>query len=130
MMRMAENTEIMPDEKFALGLLTDHLTSCGKPGFQCKINANDPPDLIVSWEHGERWGVEVTRAYQQVDQIGNAETVSSEDVGAFLRAFGNTLGEESEGKRHRDYVLYLEGPGPFSSWKQSASKQRWKKETK
>jgi hypothetical protein len=74
--------------------------------------------------------VEVARAYQQVDQIGRAEVVSSEEVSAFLRAFGNELAKETEGKRSRDYSLYLEGPGLLSSWKRSVSRQRWKKETK
>ena len=127
---MAENTDAKPDERFALGLLINHLTSCGESGFQCKCNANDPPDLIITRKHGERWGVEVARAYQQVEQIGRAEVVSSESVGAFLRAFGNELAGETEGKRLRDYALYLESPGPFSSWKRSIPRQQWKEKTK
>jgi hypothetical protein len=127
---VAENTDAKSDERFALGLLIDHLTTRGESGFQCKCNANDPPDLIITWKHDERWGVEVARAYQQVSQIGKAEVVSSESVVAFLRAFGNELAEETDDKRHRDYILSLEGPDPFSSWKRSVSRKRWKKETK
>jgi hypothetical protein len=125
--RVVENTDAKSDEGFALGLLIDHLTTRGESGFQCKCNANDPPDLIITWKHDERWGVEVARVYQQVEQIGRAEVVSSESVGAFLRAFGNELAKETEGKRLRDYALHLEGPGPFSSWKRAVPRQRWKK---
>ena len=88
---MTEDVGGRSDDRFALGLLIDHLTTRGETDFQCEINTNDPPDLIITWKHRERWGVEVTRAYQQVDQIGKAETVSSEDVGAFLRAFSSEL---------------------------------------
>jgi len=102
---MPENTGTKSDERFAFGLLMDHLTGRGETDFQCEINTNDPPELIVTWMQGERWGVEVTRAYQQVDQIGTAETVSSEDVGAFLRTFATKLAEETDDKRHRDYLL-------------------------
>jgi hypothetical protein len=127
---IVEDVATKSDERFALGLLIDHLTTHGEAGSQCKCNANDPPDLIITWKHDERWGVEVARAYQQVPQIGKAEVVSSESIVAFLRAFGNELGEETDDKRHRDYLLSLEGPGPFSSWKRSVSRKRWKKETK
>ena len=108
---MTENTAAKSDEKFALGLLMDHLKTYGKAGFQCKCNPNDPPDLIITWKHGGRWGVEVVRAYQQVSQIGKTEVVSSESVVAFLRAFGNRLGKETEGIRRRGYTLHLECPG-------------------
>ncbi len=127
---MTEDAAAKSDEIFALGLLMDHLTTRGDAGFQCNCNANDPPDLIITWKNDRQWGVEVARVYQQVDQIGRAEIVSSESVNVFLRAFGNELARETAGKRHRDYTLYLEGPGPFSSWKRSVSSRRWKKQTK
>ena len=56
-------------------------------------------------------GVEVARAYQQVNEIGKAQAVSSEEVGAFLRSFGSKFAAGTEGRRHRAYTLYLEGPG-------------------
>ena len=91
--------------------------------------ANDPPDLVVTWETGTRWGLEVTRAYQQVEAIDKATPVSSEHVAAHLQTFAKTLGETAEPIRRRGYSLYLEGPGPFSSWKQTVSFKKWKKAT-
>ena len=54
----------VPDERFACGLLSDHLTMRGIAGFQCAVNVKDPPDLVVNWDNGAQWGVEVTRTYQ------------------------------------------------------------------
>jgi len=101
--------------------------------FRCNINAKDPPDLIITWKHGERWGVEITRTYQQVRKIGKAENISSKEVSEPMRAFGDELGKETENERRYDYTLYLEGPGSFSSWKPSDFGQpwkSWKKETR
>lgn len=130
---MTQGAEANTDESFALDLLEGHLTSRGASEFQCDKNLNDPPDLVVTWESGERWGVEVTRAYQQVEQIGKANavsSVSSQQESAFLRAFAEKLGEEVEDIRERDYILYLEGLGPFNRWKRPVSRKRWKKETR
>ena len=126
---MTENAKANLDERFALELLRNHLITFGAIEFQCEVNTNDPPDLVVTWKTGTRWGVEVTRAYQQVEAIDTTASVSSEQVAAPLRAFAERLGESTEPIRSRGYSLYLEGPGPFSSWEQSASFRKWKKDT-
>ena len=126
---MTENAEANLDEGFALELLKNYLIEHGATEFQCEVNANDPPDLVVTWETGTRWGVEVTRAYQQVEAIDKATPVSSEHVAAHLRTFAKTLGETTEHIRRRGYSLYLEGPGPLNSWKQTVSFKKWKKAT-
>ena len=115
------------DERIACDLLVDHLTKFETTEFRCEVNSNDPPDLVVTWKTGTRWGVEVTRAYQQVEAIDEARFVSSEHVAARLWAFAERLGETTEPIRSRDYILYLEGPGPFSSWEQPSSFKKWKK---
>jgi hypothetical protein len=127
---MTQNTVVESDESVALGLLKDHITARSEVGFSCDPNDNDPPDLIVTWEHGKRCGVEVSRTYQQVSQIGKPEVVSSASVVAFLQAFGNRLGKETEGRRHREYTLDLECPGPFSSWRRPVPKQEWTEKVK
>jgi hypothetical protein len=124
-----KSTDPMSDEAFALELLQAHLTNLGESGCRCEINKNDPPDLVVTWERGEQWGVEVTRTYQQVQQIGKSGIVSSEEVGAPLRRFAEELEGKSEGMRRRDYTLCLEGPGPFNAWKRSVPLKQWKKNT-
>ena len=117
------------DERFACGLLRDHLTKCGASGFQCKVNEADPPDLVVTWENGAQWGVEVTRTYQQVASFDGGEPVSSEQIAATLRNFAEQLGKKTQGIRKCGYTLSLEGPGRFSSWKSPVSKKRWREET-
>jgi hypothetical protein len=118
-----------PSETFALKLLKEHLTTQGESGCQCEINKNEPPDLIITWDCGERWGVEVTHAYQQVEQIGKPGTVSSESIFAFLQKFAEELEEEFKPICRRNYLLFLEGPGLFSSWKIPVPLKQWKKET-
>lgn len=113
------------DEEFARLLLEAHLTSQGETGFSCEINRNDPPDLVARLGNGEQWGVEVVRAYQQVEQIGHDEAGSSETVRARLSAFAGKLEHQTEAIRRRGYVLYLEGPGPLSSWNGAVSTPRW-----
>ena len=127
---IAKTTRSDEDEEFALALVLDHLTNRQPSVSQCVRNLNDPPDLILAWEHGARWGVEVTRAYQQVDKIGNAKTVSSESVHRYLQDFGRELEEETRGARRFEYTLYLEGPGPFSLSARTDSGRHWKKLTK
>ena len=124
-----ENAKSSSDERFACGLLVDHLTKFVTTEFRCEVNPNDPPDLVVTWRTGIVWGVEITRAYQQVEAIDEATLVSSEHVAARLWAFAEKLGETTEPIRSRDYILYLEGPGPFSSWEQPLSFKQWKKKT-
>ena len=94
------------------------------------VNADDPPDLVVTWENGDKWGVEVTRTYQQVAPFVEGEPVSSEGIIAPLRIFAEQLGEKTQDIRKRGYTLCLEGPGQFSSWKNLGSKNKWQKETK
>ena len=117
------------DEHFAAGLLDDYLRGAAKGPASCRINKSDPPDLTVTWEDGERWGVEVTRTYQQVELIGKeGASDSAVAVSTTLCAFALKLGEATEGIRKRDYQLYLEAPGPFSTWKASTPLSPWKKE--
>ena len=124
-----ENVKSSSDERFACDLLVDHLTKFEATEFRCEVNSNDPPDLVVTWRTGTVWGVEITRAYQQVEAIDEAKLVSSEHVAARLRAFAERLGETTESIRRRDYILHLEGPGPFSSWGQPPSFRIWKQNT-
>ena len=122
----------VPDERFACGLLSDHLTMRAVSEFQCTVIEDDPPDLVVTWENGARWGVEVTRTYQQVESLGGEKPVSSAQTAATLRNFAEQLREKTKGIRKRGYTLHLEGPGPFSSWKKPdsmKSMKRWKEET-
>lgn len=81
----------MSDEEFARELLIDHLSTHPMGEYRCEINVDDPPDLIVTWSDGQRWGVEVTRAYQQVEQIGKAGMVASATVSERLRRFAEEL---------------------------------------
>ncbi|RWI62443.1 MAG: hypothetical protein EOR30_33625 [Mesorhizobium sp.] len=110
--------------------MDSHLAEGGRSSdFECTINPDEPPDLIVNWKQGKPWGVEVTRAYQQVQQIGNKGISSSEEVSAYLRKFGGELRELTKQIRRRDCSLYLEIPGPFNSWKRSVPTKQWKEET-
>ena len=127
--RMTTRTEAKPDEKFALELLNDHLTMSGISGFQSAVHAEDPPDLVVNWNDGAQWGVEVTRAYRQVAWFDGGEPVSSEQMNATLRNIGKQLGKKTIDIRKRSYTLHLEGPGPFSSWKMPDSMKSWKEKT-
>ena len=92
------------DEEFACELLRDHLAKCGVSGFQCTVNVADPPDLLVAWDNGVQWGVEVTRTYQQVKSYDGKKQVSSEQIGAALRSFAKELGEETKDIRKRSYT--------------------------
>ena len=38
----------VPDERFACGLLSDHLTMRAVSEFQCTVIEDDPPDLVVT----------------------------------------------------------------------------------
>ncbi len=125
---MNKSTEVNPDEIFALKLLREYLADHVVLNFQCMGKANDPPDLIVEWENGERWGVEVTRTYQQVRSIKGSKVVSSETVHLPLENFAECLRNKFADKCERGYVLCLEGLGPFSSWKSPTSFKKWRKE--
>lgn len=120
---MTESEEPYSDERFARQLLKDYLAAHGMPECPCEINENDPPDLIVTRENGERWGIEVTRTYHQVPLIGQSEIGSQQSVSAALWKFASKLEKKTESIRNLDYTIFLQGPGIFSSLKQ------WKKET-
>lgn len=117
------------DEPFALELLRAHLTNADEVGWKCEEGSN-PPDLVITWKGGERWGVEVTRSYQQVVAIGNLKVVSSEDVHNMLERFGDELGEELTPICQRNYALCLDIPGHLSSWKGNVEMKKWKREVK
>lgn len=117
------------DEDLARQLLEAHLSDSGRSGFHCCRNPSDPRDLVVDWGNGSRWGVEVTRLYQNVQPITadpSAKPVSSEDVRSSLDRFGKQLGEETEAIRSRDYTLFLSSPGPFSRWRRPVNYPEWK----
>ena len=133
-------TETNSDEKFALGLLNDHLTDSGAQDFRCRLSPRDPPDLVVEWASGQQWGVEVTRAYQRVEPIGEiteGETteearppqtsISSKEVQERLWKMAERLEKATDEIRQCGYTLYLEVPGPLSSWEGHVSKREWRK---
>lgn len=94
------------------------------------VNPNDPPDLIVTGTHGVRWGVEVTRSYPQVSSFCGKKLVSSEQMHATLRIFGEQIKEKTKPLRYprkRSYALILQSPGPFSSLKIPVPWKEWTK---
>lgn len=115
----------MSDEEFAQNLLINHFRTRATGGVGCKVNVDDPPDLIITWSDGQCWGVEVTRAYQQVEPIGKAGMTSSAEVSEALSAFATELKQQP---RQRSYTLYFDMPGPFSVWKKTLPWKSWKKE--
>ena len=106
-----QSSAMVSDEEFSRRLLTDHLSNQGKSGFRCEVNSKDPPDLLVTWDDGSQWGVEVSRTYQQVATCGGTSEVSSAGITEPLHQFGEKLGEATTGIRKRDYTLAL-GPDP------------------
>jgi hypothetical protein len=126
---MVDSDGTHSDEKLVRQLLEAHLSESGRTGFHCRRNSKDPPDLVVAWENGSCWGVEVTRLYQYVQQITanlSAEPVSSEEVRSSLNRFGKQLGEETEPIRSRDYTLFLSSPGEYSRWRRPQNYNTWK----
>ena len=59
----------VPDEKFALELLSDHLAMRGVSEFQCKVNEADPPDLVVTWDNGVSVALQRVGAKRQEVQV-------------------------------------------------------------
>lgn len=108
---MKQSPEAVSDEELCRQLLTDHLSLLGKSGFSCDVNSEDPPDLLVAWEDGTLWGVEVTRTYQQVASRGRADEISSAQLTEPLFQFGEELREATKSIRRREYTLAL-GPDP------------------
>ena len=118
------------DEEFARQLLTERLIEQGESGFECKVNSNDPPDLVVIWSNGIQWGVEVTRTYQQVAGSSATSAISSVGITEPLYRFGEKLGEATKSMRKRDYYLHL-GPSPVDSLQGQSIvfDKDWKKKT-
>ena len=101
------------DERFSLGLLRDHLKRHFGDGSNCDEISDDPPDLTATLPSGERWGVEVTRAYQEVKLPGKDEMASSEALYSNLKRWADSVGEKTAGMRELDYSLFL-GPGSLA----------------
>lgn len=99
--------KLRPEEEFARELLCDYLREQfgGEP--VCERNERDPPDLVATLPSGVRWGVEVTRAYQQVSRPDEDKPVSSETVYVDLKRWADAVGERTAGSRTRDYFLHL-----------------------
>ena len=108
---MKQSSAVVSDEEFSHRLLTEHLSNQGNSGFRCEVSASDPPDLLVTWDDGSQWGVEVTRTYQQVASCGATSEVSSAAITEPLHQFGERLGKATTDIRKRDYTLGL-GPDP------------------
>lgn len=108
---MTKTVNEISDEQFACQLLTEHLTEQTTQKFVCEVNPDDPPDILVKWNDGALWGVEVTRTYQQVPSRDGVGATSSEGVSATLWRFAEEFAAETQSIRKRDYVLVL-GPGP------------------
>lgn len=111
-------------------MLHDHLTQQGESGFECKVSCDDPPDLIVEWDSGDRWGVEVTRAYQQVVLNDCENPVSTDALYARLSRFADKLEKQTRHIRKRSYYLGL-GPGTYYMRHSEllAFDGRWEKES-
>ncbi|MDE0103125.1 MAG: hypothetical protein OXN89_12160 [Bryobacterales bacterium] len=101
------------DEELASELLRDYLAKHFGGAPCCERATDDPPDLVATLATGVRWGVEVTRAYQQVPLPGKDELGSTEAVMANLTRWAEDLGVRTAGFRMRRYVLHL-GPGVLS----------------
>ena len=101
------------DERFSLGLLRDHLRQRFGGESTCDVISNDPPDLIATLPNGERWGVEVTRAYQEVKLPGKDRRASSEALYSNLKRWADTIGAKTADMRVLGYSLFL-GPGSLA----------------
>ena len=125
---VAQSERENSDEEFSRHLLRDHLIRQGKLGFECNVNENDPPDLIVTWSDGVQWGVEVTRSYLQVARPGSNKSIASATITESLRRFGEDLGEATVGIRKREHFLSL-GPEPVDSLRGNVPNfdRRWRK---
>lgn len=117
------------DEQFACELLRDYLSRHFGGTPRCGLATEDPPDLVATLATGVRWGVEVTRAYQQVPLPGKEKLGSTEALEANLKCWAAKVGDRTAGLRKRRYVLHL-GPGKLSLWGDTADlfDKKWKKE--
>ena len=117
------------DEQFACELLRDYLSRHFDGTHRCEQTTDDPPDLIATLSTGVRWGVEVTRAYQQIPLPGKEELGSTEALMASLTCWAARVGDRCAGLRKHRYVLYI-GPGVLSLRGDTAGlfTKKWKKE--
>ena len=119
-----KSTEARADEKLAIELLKEYLGRYKDLEFRCERNLNDPPDIVVIWENGKRWGVEVTQIRKSEDKLYQ------------LERFGKELEKMTESIRKRDYFLglgadpiYLQGemaPRYDKKWKEKTKEAIWK----
>ena len=110
-MAMTTNVRGRTDEESSRGLLMDYLMNQGESDFKCEVNTKDPPDLVITWEDGTKWGVEVTRTYQQFAKGGNTGRIASAGITESLWRFVEELEEATRDERTRNYVLSV-GPDP------------------
>lgn len=97
--------------------------------FNIARNKNDPPDLLISFEDGKSWGVEVTRLYQAAlkfeagDHPRRCHIANTEEIFHNLEELALEIKEQTESVRERGYTIFLEGRGAFSSYKRPVN---WK----
>ena len=117
------------DEEFACELLRHYLSMHFGGTSRCEPMTKDPPDLVATLVDGVRWGVEVTRAYQQVPLPGKEKLGSTEALMVNLECWAAGVGDRTAGLRSRRYVLRL-GPSVLSLWGDTADlfDKKWKKE--
>ncbi len=117
------------DEQFACELLRDYLSRHFGGTPRCELATEDPPDLVATLATGVRWGVEVTRAYQQVPLAGKEKLSSTEALETNLKRWAAKVGDRTARLRKRRYVLHL-GPGVLSLRRDDADlfDKRWKSE--
>ena len=119
------------DEKFGLELLMDYLTKrFGLEPVCCKLNENDPPDLVATLANGIQWGVEVTQGHQRVERFNTGKRDSLAGRRADLERFGRKIGDKAESFRKLEYTLKFE-PSPLSlqGSKPRLFDAKWKKES-
>ena len=117
------------DEQFASELVRDYLSKHFGGTPRCELATEEPPDLVATLANGVRWGVEVTRAYQQVPLPGKERLGSTEALEANLECWAAQVGGRIAGLLKRRYVLDV-GPGVLSLWGGTADlfDKKWKTE--
>ncbi len=119
---MSDEEEGISDEEFSCELLRKYLEAQELSGFQVRVHPNDPPDIVVKMKNGDRWGVEVTRVYQEAMGYNKEKIMSSKDLIVPLRQYGEELDRITRNQRTRDYILFLGllGPEPDDPLNQNA----------
>lgn len=100
------------DEEYSALLLDAHFRCLGHQNVRCRLNSDDPPDIICEVD-GKEWGIEVTRVDQREVQFGVIK--SRARIDRPLMDFGKQLGQEMKQSRRRSYLLILNGP-PNNKW--------------